>query len=210
MIFYFLSLIPAKAMNSSLHQNTFISATSSICGDLPGSPSVPLSEIYNVPTSKPIPPRPVSDLQKWSRKLPNSWRAGVSTGATIAMVVLLINISMTVWGSRRLDTLDGIGTIYQGSCTKSKSLTLWIHLVINILGTLLLGASNYAMQCLSSPTREDVDKAHAKQTWLEHRHSWCSQYWKTEWTGVGLVVMPWMQFRFATSNVSLLSISSIG
>ena len=158
-----------------MRHSAFIQATSSIYGSLPGSPSVPLLKIHDTSPLKPLPPRPVSDLQKWSRKLPNSWRAGVSTGATLATLVLLINISVTAWGGRKVDTVDGIGIIYQGSCTKSKSLTLWIHLAINILSTLLLGASNYAMQCLSSPTREDVDKAHAKQAWLDIGiHSICN------------------------------------
>lgn len=41
------------------------------------------------------------------------------------------------------------------------------HLVINILSTLLLGACNYSMQCLSSPTRAEIDKAHNKGVWLD-------------------------------------------
>ena len=42
-----------------------------------------------------------------------------------------------------------------------------MHLAINILSTLLLGASNYSMQCLSSPTRSDIDKAHSQGIWLD-------------------------------------------
>jgi hypothetical protein len=32
---------------------------------------------------------------------------------------------------------------------------------------LLLGISNYAMQCLTSPTRKEVDAQHARRNWLE-------------------------------------------
>ena len=46
-------------------------------------------------------------------------------------------------------------------------LNFWLHMVINILSTSLLGASNYSMQCLSAPTRRDIDKAHSKRTWLD-------------------------------------------
>lgn len=46
-------------------------------------------------------------------------------------------------------------------------MSLWLHLAINVLSTVLLGASNYCMQCLSSPTRGDVDKAHSKGVWLD-------------------------------------------
>lgn len=35
------------------------------------------------------------------------------------------------------------------------------------MGTILLGASNYTMQCLSSPTRAEVDAAHSKGKYLD-------------------------------------------
>jgi hypothetical protein len=42
-----------------------------------------------------------------------------------------------------------------------------LHIAINIMGTLLLGASNYTMQCISSPTRGEIDKAHSKGRYLD-------------------------------------------
>jgi hypothetical protein len=41
------------------------------------------------------------------------------------------------------------------------------HIVINVLSTLLLAASNYTMQVLSSPTRGEIDKAHSSNQWLD-------------------------------------------
>ncbi|KAF2155261.1 hypothetical protein K461DRAFT_110724 [Myriangium duriaei CBS 260.36] len=41
------------------------------------------------------------------------------------------------------------------------------HLLVNVLATGLLAASNYAMQVLVSPTRYEVDKAHARRKWLD-------------------------------------------
>jgi hypothetical protein len=41
-----------------------------------------------------------------------------------------------------------IGTIYSGDCTTAKNLTVFLHLMINILSTILLSASNYCMVCL--------------------------------------------------------------
>ena len=43
----------------------------------------------------------------------------------------------------------------------------WVHIGINVMGTLLLGASNYTMQCLSAPTRKEVDAAHANGRYLD-------------------------------------------
>ncbi|KAL0261300.1 hypothetical protein SLS55_004997 [Diplodia seriata] len=53
-----------------------------------------------------------------------------------------------------------------GDCKEVKRLGVWIHLAINVLSSLVLGGSNYCLQCLSAPTREEVDKAHAEGTWL--------------------------------------------
>jgi hypothetical protein len=40
-------------------------------------------------------------------------------------------------------------------------------LLINALSTILLSASNYTMQCLSAPTRSEVDDAHSTGKWLD-------------------------------------------
>lgn len=49
----------------------------------------------------------------------------------------------------------------------TKKLDLWLHLGINLLSTLLLGASNYTMQCLSAPTRDEINKAHRQRIFLD-------------------------------------------
>ncbi|CAG7971945.1 unnamed protein product [Penicillium salamii] len=40
------------------------------------------------------------------------------------------------------------------------------EVILNALSTVLLASSNFAMQCLNSPTRSEVELAHAKQRWL--------------------------------------------
>jgi hypothetical protein len=42
-----------------------------------------------------------------------------------------------------------------------------LHLLINLLSSLLLGASNYCMQRLVAPTRKEIDAVHAKRDWLD-------------------------------------------
>lgn len=81
--------------------------------------------------------------------------------------VFLVNLILTIWATKTLEMNGGIGTIQRGSCQKTKNLSLWLHLVINALSTALLSASNYCMQCLSSPTRKEIDKAHASHVWLD-------------------------------------------
>ncbi|GLB20877.1 hypothetical protein AtubIFM61612_010825 [Aspergillus tubingensis] len=58
-------------------------------------------------------------------------------------------------------------TIYKGSCDRTKAWTTGLHLLINVLSTIVLGASSYCMQCLTAPSRADVDRAHGKRVWLD-------------------------------------------
>ncbi|KAH8429507.1 uncharacterized protein LDX57_007169 [Aspergillus melleus] len=57
--------------------------------------------------------------------------------------------------------------IYDGKCSVAGGWASGLHALINALSTGLLAASNYAMQTLSAPSREDVDAAHSKKRWLD-------------------------------------------
>ncbi|PLB45493.1 hypothetical protein P170DRAFT_389378, partial [Aspergillus steynii IBT 23096] len=57
--------------------------------------------------------------------------------------------------------------LYSGQCTRSSHWATGLHVVINVLSTILLGASNYVMQCLGAPSRTDIDQAHSKSRWLD-------------------------------------------
>ena len=59
------------------------------------------------------------------------------------------------------------GKIFQGNCNKAAHVNLGLHFLINVMSTLLLAASNYGMQCLSAPTRSEVDKAHRRRARLD-------------------------------------------
>jgi hypothetical protein len=75
-------------------------------------------------------------------------------------MVLMLNLLLTVWASLSFPMDGGYGTLIQGGCSKVASWALWLHLAINVLSTILLAASNYIMQCLLAPTRQELDKAH--------------------------------------------------
>ena len=92
---------------------------------------------------------------------------GVTCCALVAAVVLVMNAIFTIWAVLSCGAQNGLGTLHDGSCKRVTTLTFWAHLAINVLSTLLLGASNYSMQCLSSPTRNEIDKAHGKGVWLD-------------------------------------------
>ena len=95
------------------------------------------------------------------------WRAGILFGITATAVVLLLNVLLTIISVRKYAVVGGLATLQRGSCSQMRQASRWLHLMINILSTALLAASNYGMQCLSAPTRQDIDKAHSKRRWLD-------------------------------------------
>ncbi|KIW71268.1 hypothetical protein PV04_03451 [Phialophora macrospora] len=94
------------------------------------------------------------------------WRTGALTAALLAAVSLLVNLILVIWLG-----VHGSGAnlveLYNGDCGRVQTMDIWVHLAINVFSTLLLGGSNYCMQCLSAPTRADVDRAHAKAKFLD-------------------------------------------
>lgn len=100
-----------------------------------------------------------------------SWRDGHHFGMLCAMisaiVVLLINVLLCIVASAKHQIAGDFATLQDGNCREMKRLDLWFHLLINVLGTILLGASNYSMQCLTAPTRQDIDQAHHNNSWMD-------------------------------------------
>ena len=132
----------------------------------------------------------------WRQRHLSGWRTGALTSCVTALIVLLINISVTLWATSSYSTVDRIATLFHGSCEHAKSINMWLQLAINILSTLLLGASNYCMQCLSSPTRDEVDKAHSKRSFLHigvpSGRNLMGIGWKRKmlWLSLGLSALP--------------------
>lgn len=56
---------------------------------------------------------------------------------------------------------DSTAVLKDGDCYATRHTSIWLHLLINVLSTSLLGANIYFMQCLLALTRNDIDKAHS-------------------------------------------------
>jgi hypothetical protein len=125
--------------------------------------TIPTKET-SVSAEVPTRARKPASIQRYTRRL-SGWRFGVLHFAVWALIVFTINLAITVWGLATLAQSHGI--LKEGECGRIKSLNSRLHVVINILGTILLSGSNYCMQCLSAPTRGEVDKAHSVRKWLD-------------------------------------------
>ncbi|KAH7348829.1 hypothetical protein BKA65DRAFT_501524 [Rhexocercosporidium sp. MPI-PUGE-AT-0058] len=97
----------------------------------------------------------------------SGWRGGIFLGATSAGTIFVINLIFTIWAGAKSKSGMRIGTLYTGDCGTVHKADAWVHIAINAMGTLLLGASNYTMQCLASPTRSEVDAAHAMGKYMD-------------------------------------------
>ena len=100
------------------------------------------------------------------------WVIGVLLCAVAATIVMVINIILTIIAvavaySRTEDQGFVSATLYEGKCYTPKNWARGLHLLINILSTIMLAASNYCMQCLSSPSRQNIDDLHPQQEWLD-------------------------------------------
>ncbi|GAB7339979.1 hypothetical protein MBLNU457_6491t1 [Dothideomycetes sp. NU457] len=89
-----------------------------------------------------------------------SWKSTVASGVVIAALVLLVSLIFFLYMVKKEGFQIASVTLFTGSCEKMKHITIWVDLLVNVLSTLLLGASKHCAQLLSSPERSDVDKAH--------------------------------------------------
>ncbi|KAF2475426.1 uncharacterized protein BDR25DRAFT_279479 [Lindgomyces ingoldianus] len=99
------------------------------------------------------------------KRYTEGWRFGAINCAISASIVFLINFIVTIWGSAHKNANKGV--LLEGDCDKVHQVNTGLHFLINLLSTILLGSSNYCMQCLSAPTRSEIDAAHAKGIWLD-------------------------------------------
>ncbi|KAH8179484.1 hypothetical protein LIA77_01003 [Sarocladium implicatum] len=104
----------------------------------------------------------------------DAWRIWLSRRSRALMIqiaiigtILLINFGLTIFAVASYGSSKGVGLVYQGKCGTVRALDLWLHLLINLMSTGLLSASNYCMQLQAAPTREDIDKAHSEGRWLD-------------------------------------------
>lgn len=101
------------------------------------------------------------------RRRCKGWRFGVGLNASLVAFVLTTNAILLIVATSKFKPIDGIGTLYAGDCDIVNRLNVGAHVFINAFSSVLLGASNYTMQCMMSPTRSECDAAHARGDWFD-------------------------------------------
>jgi hypothetical protein len=119
-------------------------------------------------------------------------------GCCTSAFVLCCNIILIVVGSQVNGGFkNGIADLITGPAQSISRWSTAAHLFINIASTMLLGASNYTMQVLGSPTRSDIDKAHVSGKWLDVGVLSTRNLWRIPWRRTTL----W--FLLASSSIPL-------
>ncbi|KAK3689186.1 hypothetical protein B0T22DRAFT_440679 [Podospora appendiculata] len=120
----------------------------------------------------------VDTLSQWFPQIKedgnNDWRIWLSRRSRalllqlgIVGIIFVTNLALTIFAVSQYGSEKGVGLIYQGDCNTVKTLDQWIHLLINLLGTGMLSASNYCMQLQAAPTRANVNDAHNRGKFLD-------------------------------------------
>ena len=92
---------------------------------------------------------------------------GIRGCAIAVALVLLINVILTITITTQNNADGGTVRFKKGDCANATRLDTWLHFLINLFSTTLLGASNYCMQCILAPTRRDINRVHSKRTWMD-------------------------------------------
>ncbi|KIW60409.1 hypothetical protein PV05_00625 [Exophiala xenobiotica] len=96
------------------------------------------------------------------------WKASSKIALGCAIFVLVTNICLTIAIVTSGKSMkNGVYMVYEGSCSQTQVKDTWVHLCLNMVATILLASSNYCMQLLTSPSRSELDRAHAKRKWLD-------------------------------------------
>lgn len=110
-------------------------------------------------------PVPQTDYLSRARYF-SGWRVGTIGCLITAIVVFTFNLIISIVFLGKNGREDGVVLMFSGNCTTVKNWNRWIHLGINVVSTVLLCCSNYCMQSISAPTREDLVKAHSRKRWM--------------------------------------------
>lgn len=106
------------------------------------------------------------DLSRLPHLPSDGWRKTAVINTGIVGFFAIVNLATLIWALAETG-VSGRNVLTNGDCSKISLLNTFLHLLLNIASSLILASSNFFMQVLNSPTRDEVDRAHARKRWLE-------------------------------------------
>lgn len=137
------------------------------------------------------------------------WRSKRSTMLAIqhimAYVIATANIAVLIWAVRAHPPYRGFGTLFVGNCSTVSFLDTLLHLGLNAVSTLFLGAGNWCLQILVAPSIQEIRAAHRQGKSLDIGVPSLRNLWHIDrvrvciWAGIGLTssILHLMYVEFA-------------
>jgi hypothetical protein len=104
---------------------------------------------------------------KDGRPSTSGWRRAAHVNSTILATITVMMICCLIITGTRTKGLMKAYMFFSGNCEGSvANLNVGLHLVLNAVSTAVFASSNFFMQVLNSPSREEIDAIHAKGSYL--------------------------------------------
>lgn len=119
--------------------------------------------------------RELESWRRWSIRLwgrfstLSGWKKSAFINTVLVSIVFLILLSWQIILWAKTGNAGAYQIIHIGDCADDSvgRLNTVLHLIINILSSLVLASTNFFMQVLNAPSREELDSAHEKGSWLD-------------------------------------------
>ncbi|KAI4733855.1 hypothetical protein E4T50_15589 [Aureobasidium sp. EXF-12298] len=95
-----------------------------------------------------------------------TWRIVVIINTILVSLVLIVYVSFLIWIYTNLEVRAGVAELFKGSCLETSKVTTYARLATCAFAVLLFAVGTHAVQLLLSPTRAEVENAHARDRWL--------------------------------------------
>jgi len=124
------------------------------------------------------------------------WRRGGLINTTVLIVVTALLIGFLISAIVHGGGLQRSFVFLTTDCDAAERIDIGFHLLINAFSTAILASSNFFMQVLNAPSRAEVDKAHARRSFLHigvasWRNAFGTFGWKTAaWLVLALSSVP--------------------
>lgn len=94
----------------------------------------------------------------------SGWRMGALLNICLLTLCLVVEITMisVAFSMDKKSSQAFDGVLYRGNCTVTKRWTSVLSLLLNLIATLLIGSSNYMMQCFTAPTTTVLRQEHKR------------------------------------------------
>ncbi|KAI0911442.1 hypothetical protein F4823DRAFT_585781 [Ustulina deusta] len=138
---------------------------------------------------------------------PTGWKQAATVNCILLFAISIVLVGFLIPTAVEARGIGNPVFFYEGPCKENgvSDINFFLHLLINILSTLVLASTNFFMQILNAPTRKEIDVAHLNGTWLEIGVSSARNIFKIS----KFKTCCWLGFLISSIPIHLLSNSTV-